>query len=210
MNYCSLSLYRTIAHNMSPRPKRIRKVSNPPIISGFKPYGGHDKGNKQEPIFLHYEEYEALRLCDFERLNHHQASIIMDVSRPTLTRIYSKARFKVAEAFVKGLQIIIEGGKVYFDSEWSSCNSCGCFFNNPDKQDDIKKCPLCKSIDIINCEKIPDDSEKNWNKCDDICICPNCGFEKPHQYGIPCRAEICPDCKIALVRKGTPHSKTKK
>jgi len=192
---------------MSPRPKRIRKVSNPPIISGFKPYGGEEKRNKQEPVFLHYEEYEALRLCDFEMLNHHQASIIMDVSRPTLTRIYAKARYKVAEAFVKGLQIIIEGGKVYFDSDWCSCSSCGCFFNNPEKQEDIKNCPLCKSTDIVNCDKIPEDSTDVWRKCDDTCICTKCGFEKPHQHGIPCRNEICPDCKIALVRRGTPPSK---
>ncbi|RPH31284.1 MAG: DUF134 domain-containing protein [Bacteroidales bacterium] len=192
---------------MSPRPKRIRKVSNPPIISGFKPYGVQSGGQEVETVFLLYEEYEALRLCDYEMHNHHQASIIMDVSRPTLTRIYAKARYKVAEAFVKGLQIIIEGGKVYFDSEWFSCSSCRCFFNNPEKQEDIKNCPLCKSTDIINCEKIPEDSTVVWQKCDDTCLCTNCGFEKPHQHGIPCRNEICPDCKIALVRKGTPHGK---
>lgn len=192
---------------MSPRPKRIRKVSNPPRISGFKPYGGQGEERNSEPIFLHYEEYEAMRLCDFEKLNHHQASIIMDVSRPTLTRIYAKARHKLAKAFVEGLQIIIEGGKVYFDSDWCSCSSCGCFFNNPEKQEEIKSCPLCKSSKIINCDKIPEDSTEIWHKCDDTCICTNCGFIKPHQHGIPCRNEICPDCKIALVRKGTPHSK---
>jgi uncharacterized protein len=133
---------------MSPRPFRLRKISNPPVISGFKPYGNKKKSGKEVSIFLHLEEYEALRLCDYEMLNHHQASVLMAVSRPTLTRIYSKARQKIAEALVQGKPIIIEGGKIYFDSEWYSCKACGCFFNNPDKQTDLKDCPLCKSSDF--------------------------------------------------------------
>ncbi len=188
---------------MSPRPKLIRKVSNPPKVSGFKPYGGKQNEKKEKPIFLHYEEYEAIRLCDFEMLNHHQASQIMGVSRPTLTRIYAKARFKIADAFVSGAQIIIEGGKVYFDSEWFMCNSCGCYFNNPERLDEISKCPLCKDSDIANYEKNLDDSLNSKQRCDDICICPDCGFEKLHQFGIPCRSEICPTCNITMVRKST-------
>ncbi len=130
---------------MSPRPSRLRKISNPPVISGFKPYGNKNAKGKVEAVFLHFEEYEALRLCDYEMLNHHQASVIMNVSRPTLTRIYARARQKIAEALVKGSQISIEGGKIYFDSEWFLCSSCGCYFNNPEKQTEIKECPLCKS-----------------------------------------------------------------
>ena len=130
---------------MSPRPFRLRKISNPPVISGFKPYGNKNNTGKTESIFLHLEEYEALRLCDYERLNHHQASVLMAVSRPTLTRIYARARQKIAEALVKGSQISIEGGKIYFDSEWFLCSSCGCYFNNPEKQVEITECPLCKS-----------------------------------------------------------------
>ena len=71
---------------MSPRPLRLRKISNPPIISGFKPYGFKNSHRGSEIIFLQFEEYEALRLCDHEMLNHCQASAIMNVSRPTLTR----------------------------------------------------------------------------------------------------------------------------
>lgn len=133
---------------MSPRPFRLRKVSNPPVISGFKPYRNKTVDERAETVFLQYEEYEAIRLCDYEMLNHSQASVLMAVSRPTLTRIYSRARRKVAEAFVLGKQIIIEGGKIYFDSDWFSCKRCGCFFNNPEKPVEINECPLCKSSDI--------------------------------------------------------------
>jgi predicted DNA-binding protein (UPF0251 family) len=133
---------------MSPRPNRLRKVSNPPVISGFKPYRDKAIDENAGTVFLQYEEYEALRLCDYEKLNHQQASVQMAISRPTLTRIYSRARQKVAEAFVMGKQIIIEGGKIYFDSDWYACNSCGCYFNNPDKTIRITTCPLCKGNDI--------------------------------------------------------------
>lgn len=186
---------------MSPRPKLIRKVSNLPLVSGFKPYGGKESNSTFDPIFLHYEEYEAIRLCDFEMMNHHQASVIMQVSRPTLTRIYAKARYKIAEAFVKGVQIIIEGGKVYFDSEWFSCNSCGCYFNNPEKLIEISMCPLCKSAEIFNCDKIPDDTTDHSFRCEDICLCPRCGLEKEHHLEVPCRNVICPVCGVAMIRK---------
>lgn len=135
---------------MAPRPTRLRKISNPPLISGFKPYGAKVHNVPNEVVLLHIEEYEALRLCDHELLNHHQASVIMNVSRPTLTRIYSKARRKLAEALVCGKQIIIEGGKIYFDTEWFTCKNCGICFNNPDKENEIKECPLCRSKNILN------------------------------------------------------------
>jgi NAD-dependent dihydropyrimidine dehydrogenase PreA subunit len=33
-----------------------------------------------------------------------------------------------------------------------------------------------------------------------ICICPQCGYSKPHTAGSPCRTETCPHCKTPLVR----------
>ena len=192
---------------MSPRPTRLRKISNPPIISGFKPYGNKNAEKSKESVFLHYEEYEAIRLCDFEMLNHHKASVIMDVSRPTLTRIYARARQKIAEALVKGCQIIIEGGKIYFDSEWFKCNNCSCYFNNPDKEEAIMECPLCASNNILNYEQANDEAEETVARCDDFCICPACSYELPHRFGHPCKDEICPDCGNLMVRKVTPHSR---
>jgi Zn finger protein HypA/HybF involved in hydrogenase expression len=97
-----------------------------------------------------YEEYEALRLSDFNNLNHHQASQEMGVSRPTFTRIYASALQTIAKAFVEGRQISIEGGKVYFDSNWYHCENCTCYFNNPEKVQQIKNCPLCGSPDVLD------------------------------------------------------------
>lgn len=135
---------------MAPRPIRLRKISNPPLISGFKPYGDKLKPDNNPGIFLHLEEYEAIRLCDHEMLSHQQAAEMMAVSRPTLTRIHSSARKKIADAMVNGRQLIIEGGKIFYDSEWYLCSRCGCYFNNPEKLTAVMECPLCQSTEFSN------------------------------------------------------------
>ncbi|NLJ43887.1 MAG: DUF134 domain-containing protein [Bacteroidales bacterium] len=190
---------------MSPRPFKLRRISNPPPVSGFKPYGGRKNSGRAETIFLNLEEYEAIRLCDNEMLSHHEASVIMSVSRPTLTRIYLKARQKIAEALVLGKQIIIEGGKIYFDSDWYSCQSCGSYFNNPFKQEEITACPLCGSKEFRAYNPDNNNDEEELSRCADICICPSCGYETPHRFGFPCKDEICSVCGNHLVRKRSPY-----
>lgn len=134
---------------MSPRNKTLRKVVNPPLIKGFKPFGAESGKGNAEPVVLLFEEYEALRLCDYDACNQLQASVMMGVSRPTFTRIYASALQKIAIAFVEGRMITIKGGRVYFDSDWYHCKICDCHFNNPDKDQKINNCPLCGSIEIL-------------------------------------------------------------
>lgn len=136
------------------RPKRIRKMTNPPHFKGFRPIGLSEKNNV---VVLNYEEYEAIRLSDFELLGHLEASKLMEISRPTYTRIYESARRKVAQAFVLGKAIVFEGGKVFFDSEWYACNTCGCYFNHLAKELEVTNCTLCGSTDI---EPYSDEDQK--------------------------------------------------
>lgn len=189
---------------MSPRLKRIRKVLSPPPIKGFKPYGNESGKQQHVPINLFFEEYEALRLCDYDACNQHEASVMMCVSRPTFTRIYASALKKIAQAFVEGRQIYIEGGKVYFDSNWYQCKQCFCNFNNPEMDKSIDNCPLCGHPHIVsfNFENIEDEKQG-----DDICVCPDCGYEIKHQFGRPCSRQICPECNSKMKRKGTPFCK---
>ena len=127
------------------RPKRIRRMTNPPHFKGFRPMGLLEENN---PVVINFEEYEAIRLSDFELNGQVEAAKIMEISRPTYARIYESARRKVAQAFVQGRTIVFEGGKVYFDSEWYSCNHCGCWFKHLEKEKEITNCTLCGSIDI--------------------------------------------------------------
>ncbi len=186
---------------MSPRNKKIRKVLNLPLIKGFKPYGLESAKLKGVPINMLYEEYEALRLCDYDMYNHCKAAEEMNVSRPTYTRIYASARKKVAKAFVEGRQILIEGGKVYFDSDWYHCQKCGCFFNNPERDIKITSCPLCKSTNIDNYEHEIESKPEHNKSCNDMCICVQCGYEQIHKQGNPCAQEVCPECNSRMSRK---------
>ena len=98
-----------------PRPKKNRKISHPPLMQGFKPFG--IPRNRLGAVTLLYDEYEAIRLLDYEGLNQDQAAERMNVSRPTRTRIYEQARKIIAQALVEGQMINIEGGNVLFDKE---------------------------------------------------------------------------------------------
>ncbi len=118
-----------------------------PAVSGFKPYG--DAVSDKEPVFLFYEEYESIRLNDYEKHTQCEAAEVMGVSRPTFTRIYIHAREKIAKAFVEGRQIIVEGGKVELDGSWFECGRCHAIFSADKAHPD--ECALCGSRDIHAC-----------------------------------------------------------
>jgi len=128
-----------------PRRKRNRRIQVPPVIKGMSVYGV--RGRKSNEVVLRLEEYEAIRLLDYQNLTQEQAAVHMDVSRPTLTRIYEEARNKVATAFVEGRDIIFRGGDIYFDENWFKCNACQASFN--DYKEKNPNCPVCSSGDVI-------------------------------------------------------------
>lgn len=187
---------------MCARLKRPRRILHPPSIKGFKPYGADSAAKAEDPVNVLLEEYEALRLSDYDGLNHHQASVMMGVSRPTFTRIYAAALQKIATAFVEGRQIAIEGGKVYFDSDWLECKGCGCYFNHPHQNIPIDECPLCGSAKITDFDLPAKKQQSHLNK--DKCVCPNCQFKQVHQPGKPCKNQVCPECGHSMKRAGSP------
>ncbi|MCF8345946.1 MAG: DUF134 domain-containing protein [Bacteroidales bacterium] len=146
---------------MTPRAKTPRRVLNLPEIKGFRPYGINAGKSDKPMVILFYEEVEALRLCDFDHHNHHEASELMGVSRPTFTRIYASALQKIATAFVEGRRIHIEGGHVYYDSEWFTCEACASKFNHCEKEQLPGSCPLCGSERILPVEFETDDERDN-------------------------------------------------
>ena len=128
------------------RPKSVRKISFMPAVSGFKPYGENIKDTKGRSVFLFYEEYESLRLSDYEHLSQVESAAVMQVSRPTFTRIYQSARSKIAKAFIEGLRIVVEGGKVELDGNWFVCHHCQAVFSCEETEAVV--CALCGSTDI--------------------------------------------------------------
>lgn len=188
---------------MSPRNKAFRKLVSPPVLKGFKPIGVPFKNAGM--ISLLYEEYEALRLADYSGLKQEEAARLMNVSRPTFTRIYSSCLQKLAKAFTEGRSIVIEGGDVEFDKQWYRCNSCTTVYHHPEEEH--KECITCHSGDIEHINQSVRDwrsersSYRNVEELDEYCICPSCSFEIPHKPGIPCFHNTCPDCKTTMIRK---------
>lgn len=90
------------------RPKKIRTIKCIPGERCFKPVC--KPINKVKCIILTLDEFEALRLADFEGLEHAAAAIRLGISRQTFSRIVSSAREKVADGLVNIKAIRIEGG----------------------------------------------------------------------------------------------------
>ena len=111
-----------------------------PHFSGFKPQGVQCKNG--EDVCINFEEYEAVNLCDYELLTQAEAAKLMNVSRPTFTRIYESVRRKIAKAFMEGSSINFEGGNVTM-TDWHKCDLCKISFTLPENAD--KYCPFCKT-----------------------------------------------------------------
>lgn len=121
-----------------PRPTKNRKIGNPPKMKGFSPFGL--PMCQVESIQLKFEEYESVRLVNYEMLAQDQAAEQMNVSRPTFTRIYNKALETIAKAFVEGKAIEIEGGNYELESEWFRCKRCHKLIEGIENH---KKCEDC-------------------------------------------------------------------
>ncbi len=111
-----------------PRPSRCRRICAEPEIDGFSPCGIKSAGQ----VLLTVDEFEAIRLIDYEKKTHEQCGKQMDISRTTVTEIYERARGKIADCIVNGKELRIVGGN------YALCNGsaakycgkrCGCRFD---------------------------------------------------------------------------------
>jgi predicted DNA-binding protein (UPF0251 family) len=98
-------------------------------------------------VNLLYEEYEAIKLADYDGLSHHEACVLMGISRPTFARIYESARQKVAKALVEVKEIRSVYGNVSLDKNWMKCAECFNLFTIPSPNHG-RSCPICKSENI--------------------------------------------------------------
>jgi len=128
-----------------PRKKRDRRLLAPPAIKGLSVYGPR---NRSEQIMLFFEEYETIKLLDYDNLTQEEAAVCMNVSRPTLTRIYEAARNKVARSMVEGKDLLIKGGSFRFDENWFHCTTCQARFNVFEQTEHV--CPVCGSKEMTS------------------------------------------------------------
>ncbi len=126
-----------------PNRKRTRRINMLPPMEGYKPFGIPMR--QLESVILLYEEFESIRLADYENLTQEEAAEKMNISRPTFTRLYDKARKSIARAFVEGKAIIISGGTYVTDNYWYKCQSCN---ETMVTMKPAKSCRKCDSDEI--------------------------------------------------------------
>ena len=129
-----------------PRKKLHRRVHREPPVSVFKPAG--IPARDLDEILITVDEFEAIRLADFEGMSQREASVTMQISQPTFNRVLSSARSKIAKGLVQGDVLRIEGGRYLLEdgSGILVCVACGHTLDM--KSDDRSSCPKCDSTNI--------------------------------------------------------------
>lgn len=89
------------------RPPKCRRICREPYFDSFVP----EKDQSGEVVFLTVDEYEVIRLLDFEKLTQEQCAEMMEIARTTVTEMYERARFKTADCLVNGKRLFIGGGR---------------------------------------------------------------------------------------------------
>lgn len=123
-----------------PRPQRCRRVCAEPQFVCFSPEGVE----QPEVTLLSVDEYEVIRLVDYEKKSHEQCAAVMDISRTTVTEIYEKARYKIAECLVQGRQLSISGGNYKICPGQKSC------FGQPCRKKHHRNCEGAEQLQIIS------------------------------------------------------------
>jgi predicted DNA-binding protein (UPF0251 family) len=89
-----------------------RTIKEEPRFVRFAPVvpEGVKSSPPRESVVMTYDEFEALRLVDYEGMLQDEASLQMGISRGTVWRCLDSARRKVATVLVEGRELTIVGG----------------------------------------------------------------------------------------------------
>lgn len=182
------------------RNKIPRLIAHRPPVTVFKPAGV--PARSLEWLRLALDEYEALRLADYEGMSQEEVAERLGVSRPTVSRILENARRTVTEALVRGQALAIEGGPV----QWAPGPGPGGRGHG---------------------QGGPERHGRGWNSTEDgemragpgaggagrgrqggfaqgpggNCVCPSCGEKATHARGTPCYEVKCPKCGAQMTRQ---------
>lgn len=109
-----------------PRPKKYRQVCCMPFVNKFVPVSEKGSGIC---VVMSVDEYETIRLIDYEGYSQEECSEYMNVARTTAQQIYNSARKKLSKVIVEGLPLKIEGGDYRLCDKYDifcTCRKYGC------------------------------------------------------------------------------------
>jgi len=108
-----------------PRPIKGRRVCDLPINNRFGPV--NQKIKPEDLVEMTVDEYETIRLIDYEEMIQEECAVQMNVARTTVQRIYDNARKKLADCIINNKLLVIQGGEYELCSdrkEGFGCRRC--------------------------------------------------------------------------------------
>jgi uncharacterized protein len=128
------------------RPVCCRKIGCIPNVSDFKPQG---KAASLETVILSLDEFEAIKLADYEGQYQESAAKGMNISRQTFGRIIDTAHKKIADVLINGKSLKIEGGSVAIDAvPAATCKKCPQLRSDAANAVIPEKCRQCKKFNF--------------------------------------------------------------
>lgn len=164
-----------------PRRKGFRRICFCPEASYFRPRGVPASYLKE--VELGEDEWEALRLADFEGLEQTESAKQMKVSQSTFQRILKKGRKKTASALVLSRAIILKGGEEKMVRPRRGLGGRG----------------LGRGLGQGRGRMSGPLAAGPGGKC--VCTNPECKCEADHQVGVPCFQVKCSKCGSPMIRK---------
>ena len=155
------------------RPTRVRRIFFQPDVTYFKP-ARIPMVNLKETV-LSFDELEAIRLIDSEKMEQHKAGEKMKISQSTLSRLLRTGRKKLADAIINGQAIKIQGGN------FKMAQPRGGRFRAPASGGGGRMGGFAAGPG-------------------GICKCPKCGYEEPQVRSQPCMNKKCPKCQTQMTR----------
>jgi uncharacterized protein len=127
------------------RPKCCRRIGCMPDVNYFKPKG--IPSSSLEEVILTLDEFESIKLADFEEMYQEQAALKMNISRQTFGRIVDSAHKKIADVLIHGKALKIEGGAIKVEAPTKiKCRKCNHLFKQPIDRGNPIDCPRCKHV----------------------------------------------------------------
>ena len=168
-----------------PRPRICRRVFFEPNATYFKP-AGIRLADINETI-LNYDEFESIRLVDFENTEQEKAAKKMKISQPTFSRLLKSARKKLADAIVNSKSIKIQGGvyKMAIPRRGAGLGRGG-------------GRGLGRGIGAGGRGRMQGNAAGAGPS--GYCVCPKCGNKIQHETGVPCYQMKCPKCGANMTR----------
>jgi len=126
-----------------PRPRCCSKITGRPLCAFYAPGGA--PAPPEDIVSLTLDEFEALRLADFEGLYQEDAAGRMRISRATFGRILESAHRKIAGALIKAKPLRIEDGAGVAPGPLSIlCDRCPRRSNDGAGDGRNAGCPRCR------------------------------------------------------------------